>query len=776
MRRMAQRLPCAALLAVLLPGTIGCSGWSRATPPEAPATHVGTAVCAGCHAAADAAWRRSDHSRAMARATPATVLGAFDGDLLTAGGEPMRFSREGGQYRVRTPGEDGAERRHDVRFTFGFDPLQQYLVEMPRGRYQALGAAWDARSRGDGGQRWFHLQPRHGLDRRDVLHWTQPAATWNFMCAECHSTGVRKGYDREADTYRTTWAAVDVGCEACHGPGSRHAEWARLPHDERTNHPEKRLEVRFQEDPRAVWLLQPGQSTARRSGPPEAHAETETCARCHSRRSQVWSQYVFGQPIEQTHRVALIEEGLYFADGQQDDEVFEYGSFVQSRMYAAGVSCRDCHEPHSGELRASGNAVCTRCHAPEAFDSPAHHFHRRGEQASRCVSCHMPARTYMTIDRRRDHAFRVPRPDETVSLGTPNACGSSGCHADRPAAWAADAVAARRGEAAAARPSFAPAIAAGRSLHLDGLQRLVALADDRSAPAIVRATAVSLLGGFSGPLVAAAIERAAADGEPRVRRAAAALLELLDDTARVRIGTLLVADAIRSVRLEAVTAMAPLASTLDAAARSRLERAIAEFRASQAFNADSASAWVNLANLEVALGRSTEAERALRQARAREPHLVPAVVNLADLLQRRGDEAAADRTLRAAIARTPGQAPLHHSLGLSLVRQRRTSEAMIELERAAALAPDETRFAYVYAVALHDGGDAPGARRVLESAQRRRPAARAVLDALLAYAVDRGDRADARRWAETLAVSAPGDRAVTETLRQLRQLSARDTP
>jgi predicted CXXCH cytochrome family protein len=495
----------------------------------------------------------------------------------------------------------------------------------------------------------------------------------------------------------------------------------------------------------------------------------ETCARCHSRRGQLWGEHAFGQYVEQTHRVVLVEEDLYFADGQQDDEVFEYGSFAQSRMYTAGVSCRDCHDPHSGDLSASGNELCTRCHAPEAFDAAAHHFHRPGSEASRCVTCHMPARTYMRVDSRRDHAFRVPRPDESVRFGTPNACGTGGCHDNRPAAWAAEAVIGWHGPGAAARPSFTRALAAGRSGQLDGAQQLLALAGDRGAPAIVRATAVSLLGGFSGPLVVSGVERAATDPEPRVRRAAAALLDLLDETTRIRIGAALVADDVRSVRLEAVTAVAPLAAALDVNAQGRLEAVIAEFRASQAFNSDSASAWVSLATLELALGRETDAEQALRAALNREPYLVPAAVNLADLLQRRGNEPAAERTLRDAIARTPDQAALHHALGLSLVRQRRRAEAMTELARAASLAPEETRYAYVYAVALHDSGDADGARRALEAAQQRRPADRAVLEALLAYAVERGDREDARRWAEAVATSAPGDRAAAARVQQLLQ-------
>ena len=47
------------------------------------------------------------------------------------------------------------------------------------------------------------------------------------MCAECHTTDFKKGYDPAADTYRSSWSELDVGCQACHGPGADHLAWAR---------------------------------------------------------------------------------------------------------------------------------------------------------------------------------------------------------------------------------------------------------------------------------------------------------------------------------------------------------------------------------------------------------------------------------------------------------------------------------------------------------------------------------------------------------------------
>ena len=47
------------------------------------------------------------------------------------------------------------------------------------------------------------------------------------MCSECHSTGVQKNYDANNDRFHTTWSEISVGCETCHGQGSRHVAWVK---------------------------------------------------------------------------------------------------------------------------------------------------------------------------------------------------------------------------------------------------------------------------------------------------------------------------------------------------------------------------------------------------------------------------------------------------------------------------------------------------------------------------------------------------------------------
>jgi hypothetical protein len=198
----------------------------RSKPVEA-ATFVGSETCAVCHQAETQLWRGSQHKLAMDHATDKSVLGDFNDAMFEYYGVHSRFFRRDGKFLVETDGPDGKLATFEIKYTFGVDPLQQYLVEFPDGRLQALSLAWDSRPTDKGGQRWFHLYPDEDIRYDDVLHWTKLNQNWNFMCAECHSTGVRKNYDAASDRFATTWAEISVGCETCHGEGSRHVVWAR---------------------------------------------------------------------------------------------------------------------------------------------------------------------------------------------------------------------------------------------------------------------------------------------------------------------------------------------------------------------------------------------------------------------------------------------------------------------------------------------------------------------------------------------------------------------
>ena len=764
---MSVRSP--GLLLLVLATTIGCEA-REAAPPAGQAVFVGGARCAGCHPNEAEAYRGSDHARAMQPATGQTVLGDFNNARYAHRGVTSTFFRRDGKFLVRTDGPDGTLREFAIAYTFGADPLQQYLVAFPDGRLQALGIAWNSRPKGQGGQRWFHLYPGETLRPPDPLHWTGREQTWNYQCAECHSTDLRKNFDAGQNRYATTWAEITVSCEACHGPGSVHVAWAekRPPDAPRPPAGTTGLVVRLGRG-EGSWVVKDAQrGIAEWNGPKRPSAEVEACARCHARRRPIVDPYPYGRPFLDTHMPALLDARLYHADGQMLDEVYEYGSFVQSRMFQAGVTCSDCHEPHRLALRAAGNAVCAQCHAPARFDTTDHHRHTTGSNAARCVACHMPARTYMLVNPRRDHSFRVPRPDLSLAIGTPNPC--SGCHRDRQPRWAAEQVVRWYGPASPARrPHFAPALEAGRRGLLTAGMALTALVTDRSQPGIARATALALLPEYLSPASLPALEVALGDHDPLVRAAALAALEALPPGERSRLGAPGLRDPVRTARLAAARALAGAPRpALSAEQQADLDRVLTELIASEKVNADRPEAHLNLANLYLRLGRPADAESELRTALSLDARFVPAMVNLADLFRAGGTEGEAERLLDQALRVAPESAEALHALGLLRVRQGRRGEAVELLRRAATARPESTRFAYVYAIALHGTGDVARAITVLEEAQRRRPANRDVLIALVTYLRDGGDTRRALRYAEQLVALAPSDRealALAELLR-----------
>jgi tetratricopeptide (TPR) repeat protein len=693
----------------------------------------------------------------MQEADPTTVLGDFDAARFTHFGVTSEFDRREGRFVVRTDGPDGEPAEFDVAYTFGVEPLQQYLIPLPGGRLQALSVAWDARPSEDGGQRWFHLYPDEPIPAGDMLHWTGINQNWNHMCAECHSTRVRKNYRSADDRYESTWFEIDVSCESCHGPGSAHATWAEAVEAgarRETLDVDMGLAVRLRDD--AEWIFDAGAAIAHRSRPPESRVEVETCARCHARRGIVSEEYVHGRPLADTHRPALLVPGLYHADGQILDEVYVYGSFLQSRMYAAGVGCKDCHDPHALTFEGGPDATCGRCHRTEVFASPEHHHHKPDSTGASCVECHMPSRLYMVIDSRRDHSFRVPRPDLSLKLGTPNAC--TDCHSDQSVEWSADAAEAWYGSERAAIPHYGEVLHAGRSQLPGADARLREAVRDAARPGIVRATALELLGNPGDRASIEAVRGALRDPDPLVRAAAVRATEALEPSARLALSKPLLRDPVRTVRLEAARALLPVATALwQPAERATLADALAEYRASQLLQADRPEGLLNLGSIHAQMGELDEARRAYQRALRKAPWFVPGYVNLADVERQTGREDAAERALRRGLERARENPDLHHALGLSLVRQQRTHAAIESLRRASELAPDSPRYAYVYGVALHSVGEIDRALSVLDAAHRRFPTDRELLVALMTMSRDRGDRAGASRYALRLAELVPGD-------------------
>ena len=708
-------------------------GEARVDAAAAPARYVGSAACASCHRSETAAWLTSQHHDAMAVADERTVLGDFKGATFAYAGTTSRFFRRDGGFYVRTDGRDGRLADFRVKYTFGVYPLQQYLVEFPDGRLQALSIAWDARPGAAGGQRWFHLYPNDRITHVDELHWTRPAQNWNFMCADCHSTAVRKNYDAKTDRFDTRWSEIDVACEACHGPASRHLAWAKTKKTtealERDH--DKGLTVRLDERRGVSWIPRAVSGNAGRSQPRLTEREIGVCAECHALRGQIADGYEAGKPLLDYYRPSFLTDPSYYSDGQQRGEVYTWGSFLQSRMYAKGVTCSDCHEPHSGTLRARGNALCATCHLAGKYDTPSHHHHQTGSTGAACVACHMPSATYMVIDARRDHSLRIPRPDLSVALGTPNAC--TGCHAKRPARWAAATVIAWYGHQPQGFQRFADAFSAAGAGATGGQSLLQAVADAPAQPAIARATALARLDASASEESLAAVARGVSDPDALVRLGALQSLMSAPLDLRVRLAAPLLSDPLRALRTEAAGLIAGAVAQLNATELAAFERVSREFVEDQRYNADRPEARVSLGTFYANLADPAQAEEEIEAAIRLDPFFVPAYVNLADLYRTSGRDAEGARVLQDGLRVSPRSGVLHHALGLALVREGRQGDALAEFERATLLEPGNARFAYVYGVALHSAGRADAAIALLEKALAAHPGDADMIAALTSF-------------------------------------------
>jgi tetratricopeptide (TPR) repeat protein len=731
-------------------------------------TFVGRQACASCHETEMRLWEGSHHDLAMQEPNTVTVLGDFNDTSFTYNGITSKFFKRDGDYYVNTEGPEGELHDYKIAYTFGATPLQQYLVEFPGGRYQALGICWDSRPAEEGGQRWFHLYPDEAIDYRDPLHWTGIHQNWNYMCAECHSTDLKKGFDLATDTFSTSWQEIDVSCEACHGPGSRHVEWAEAPERDKAGYAGEHLglAVRLEDPGRGTWMISPETGNGLRLAPPVETQELDTCARCHSRRSLVSEDYVFGRPLLDTHRLALLEEGLYHADGQILEEVYVFGSYLQSKMYHQGVTCSDCHDAHTAQLHFPGDAVCFRCHSQVKYATREHHFHLPGTAGSFCVDCHMPPRNYMVVDPRHDHSLRVPRPDLSVRLGTPDAC--SDCHSDKPVQWSADWAAKWYGPERRQEWRYGEALAAGREAEPGADRELVRLIQDKEAPAIARATALEQLGDWAGAAIAGVLEAALRDPESIVRMAALRAMEGLPPAVRLRMALPLLSDPVRTVRVEAVRALATVpAEAMNQQQRSLFLQGAEEYRAAQMAIAERPEAHLNLGWFEATQGNFSAAEQSYQQSLSRDPTFVPAYVNLADLYRSQGREEEGEAQLREALRLNPEVAELHHSLGLLLIRRRQPEAALVSLARAVELAPDDPRFGYVYGVALHDLGQTASSLEVLGKVHRHAPANREVLVALASFYREAGESRKALSFAEKLLALDPENRDLQQFVQQL---------
>ncbi|MEN8139997.1 MAG: tetratricopeptide repeat protein [Thermodesulfobacteriota bacterium] len=716
---------------------------------------VGSASCRKCHQKEYGEWSGSHHQLAMAVADEKTVLGDFSDALFSHQGVTTKFYRRDGRFFVHTKGAAGEMAEFEISHTFGWFPLQQYLVPFPGGRLQCLPLAWDSREK-----RWFHLYGDEKIAADEWRYWTNQGQTWNGMCADCHSTGLEKKYDLQTDSYNTQFAEISVGCEACHGPGSDHLAWAQLP--------------------AAARSADGGLLGAR--GKMDSRQQAESCALCHSRRT-VTGDFHFGRAdLLDSLTPRLLSEGLYFPGGQILDEVYVYGSFVQSQMYQNGVKCSDCHNIHSLKPHKEGNGLCLQCHEARYYDTKEHHFHklpgekgepirsREGEvlfdvgTGANCVTCHMPARVYMGNDRRPDHSLRVPRPDLTASGAGPNSCND--CHSDKDAGWSAGFTKKWYGEKK--RSHHGETFARARANEQGAGEELLAIYRDSQLPLIVRATALSLLGRYDGAGTAAAFSEALNSPDSLLRHSAIlSLPQQMEPQRRVALLAPLLDDPVKVVRMEAARSLALLPDQVlpDQVKESRFGEVIAELRETLAYAGDFAEARLGLGVLASLQGDMNGAEGHLRQAVEIDPYLEAAYNNLAILYARQGKTARAKEVLAQGVAVNGDHFGLHYSLALLLAEEKEYPAAVASFKQAARGMADNGRLFYNLGQLQAFLQDGAGALVSLKRATAIEPENVQYLTSLLQFQLVNEDMATAVITAKKILRLAPDHQAARQVVR-----------
>ena len=603
--------------------------------------YIGSEACTGCHEEVAELWAGSHHALAWTKPGSDNIIADFNGTEFTHDGTLTRFSFENGDYFVTVTEKDGSTREYPVHSVAGIAPLQQYLLETEPGRLQSFDVVWDAVE-----ERWYHLYPDQDLPPDDGLHWTGPYKTWNARCAECHATGYQRNYGLNTRRYASTQAETGVGCEACHGPGSTHRDWANG------------LEI----GQTGADLDAYGFSMSFGAG--DTEAEIQQCAGCHSRREALGNgNPIPGAPYHDAYSLAVLRPGLYHADGQILDEVYVYGSFLQSKMYARGVGCMNCHEAHSAELKADGNAVCTQCHSPTGnpefptlkratYDSPEHHFHEAGTDGAQCKSCHMIERTYMGIDGRRDHSFRIPRPDLGAQTGAPDAC--TDCHSDRDQAWAAAQIATWYPDPVNRQPNYGQVLARGRENPAMASGDLLALATDTEQAGIVRATALFLLQGNAGKDTADQTAPLLSDPDPLVRAGAVPLQRAAPVDVRMERLMPVLSDPMKSVRIAAARSVIDVPPNQMSRSQTALvDGAMRDWQTSIANKLDFPESHLVMGGMALTQRRFPAAVGAFREVVRLDPQRTDAWSMLVRLNAAVEGRDAARRVLREALAAVP---------------------------------------------------------------------------------------------------------------------------
>ena len=650
-----------------------CSSSTSSVDLPMAQQYLGDQTCKNCHEQEFQSWRDSHHDLAMQEVSDKTVLGDFNNITFTSNEVTSKFFKKDGKFYVNTEGGEGTFQDFEIQYTFGVEPLQQYLIAFPGGRLQTLLIAWDTKE-----QKWFDLMPAERLKTDDWLHWTKGSMTWNTMCADCHSTYLEKNYDETTDSYDTKWAIIDVSCEACHGPGTKHLEYVNSGP--------------FKNGQKVKDSFLSLTSSLNNK------EQVEECGRCHARRGPQTNVFDHTGNLMDNYLTETLRPGLYHADGQILDEVYVYGSFTQSKMYHNNVYCTSCHDPHSLKLKFDGNALCTQCHESNKYDVEEHHFHKIDTEGAACINCHMPGKFYMVNDFRRDHSFRIPRPDMSVQYDTPNACNQ--CHDDKNAEWAADAVNTWYGPRR--RPHFSPALAAAQTGNLYALPSLINMVGDTSVPAIAQATALNVLSEVRTQETNQKVITSIKSSNPLIRYSAMNALEYFSAEDRLRYISPLLKDSILAIRTNAIYILADVDESLyQGELNEAFQKAKIEFQNLLKVQADFPAGQVMRGQYYQKTGDKEKAEIAYLDAIRQDPYLPQPYFNLANLYYSNGNLQGAKEQFEKVIELDPNAGDTYYSLGLLLAEMEDLEGSEVNLGKAAKLTGDPNHY-YNWALTLQN--------------------------------------------------------------------------
>lgn len=729
-------------------------------PESTEPQFVGGNNCKECHEGEFTLWQDSHHAHAMAHANDSTVLGDFNNATFTENGITHKFYKRDQKFFVFTQDENGEMKEYEVTHTFGYTPLQQYLIPFPKGRFQCLHIAWDTEN-----EEWFNMAamvygetPPPG----DWLHWTGQGQNWNGMCAECHSTHLQKNYVVETDSFHTTFDEINVSCEACHGPGSKHLEWADLP-------------ATRQEQIENYGLVAKTSNISNEE-------YVNNCARCHTRRMQIGDfDHDFGDLLDIMTPTLLLED--YHPDGQILNEDYVFGSFTQSKMYHTDIKCNDCHNVHSGARHFEGNQLCFQCHVPDYYGTDKHHFHKNpnedGEvylidgkqvnigEGAQCINCHMPAQYYMGIDFRNDHSIRVPRPDLSKELGTPNACNM--CHTDKSVDWSIKYFEEWYGKKH--RPHFGSVFAEARKQNPEVIEELVTIVRDELSPVIVRSTAVNHLASYNDSLAIAVLRESLDSPESMIRHEAVRNYSNSNaDEYITDIGPLL-NDPVKAIRMQAGLLFSYLPNEyVPQELIPYFQKALGEYRAQNEYMGDFPGGRANLGLLYSNLGDHQTAVKHYEKSVEIDDQYTPALVNLAMTYNRVGRNNDAEQVYRTLIKQSPELPGIHYSLGLLLVEQKKYTEATEVLETATVKDPANSRINYNLGLLYSQLQQLPEAEKHLKIAWSKEPNNFDFEYALSHFYVNTGQLNKAEKALQAMLKRYPNDQNVSQIYTYLQSL------